>query len=110
MRAHDDTSIADITPDDCFTQLARDEHGIAHTVIRYPDGTATDVWQDEAMRYVQVFSTREKLWQDNASYGIAIEPQTCPANAFNTGTDLDWLDADAHFTAQWGVAWSTPTA
>jgi aldose 1-epimerase len=34
---------------------------------------------------------------------IAIEPQTGPANAFNSKEDLIWLEPDQVFEASWGV-------
>jgi aldose 1-epimerase len=35
---------------------------------------------------------------------VAIEPMTCPANAFNSGEGLAMLAPDATFTATWAVS------
>ena len=99
-----ETPIDGIALDHCFTDLDRDVAGIARTAITYPDGTRTVVWQDDALPYVQVFTTTEEcLWQSDTSHAIAIEPQTAPANAFNSRKDLVWLDPDDERTAR--AAW-----
>jgi aldose 1-epimerase len=36
--------------------------------------------------------------------GIAVEPMTCPADAFNSGTDLVVLDPGAKHEAGWTIS------
>lgn len=98
-------SLAGFTADDCFTAHRRDDRGLAHTVITYPDGATTDVWQDAAMGYTVVFVTRDFEWGDGTVNAIAIEPQTAPTNAFNTGTSLIWLEPAAECAVQWGITY-----
>ncbi len=90
--------------DDCFTELTRDADGLAHTVLTYADGWETDVWQDEALPHTVVFTKPGFPWAHTKAHGIAIEPQTCPTNALQSGTDLVWLEPQEHFVAQWGIA------
>jgi aldose 1-epimerase len=43
---------------------------------------------------------------DDLAHGvpaIAIEPMTCPADAFNTGTGLMVLEPGASWTGSWGI-------
>lgn len=101
--------MATFNVDDCFTGLARDERGIAHTLITYADGAVTDVWQDAALPYTVIFTTRAFKWSDGGTCAIAIEPQTVPTNAFNSGIDLTWLAPGEESFVRWGVASGTPT-
>jgi len=97
------TDMSAFSADDCFTDLPRDEHGVAHTVLTYPDGWQTDVWQGRGFDHTVIFTTRDSLWLEAKAYAVGIEPQTAPTNAFNTGTDLVWLDPAAEFSGQWGI-------
>lgn len=92
--------------DDCFTGLARDAAGLAHTYINYPDGFVTDVWQDTGLGHTVIFTTRDFEWSTGGTKAIAIEPQTAPTNAFNTGIDLTWLAPGEESVVRWGVAFA----
>ena len=87
--------------DHAFTDLERDEHGLARVVIRAPDGPRLAVWMDEAYRYVQLF-TGDPL-PDVARRSLAVEPMTCPPNAFRTGEALLRLEPGASWTGVWGI-------
>jgi len=47
----------------------------------------TDIWHDNAP-WLMIYTTHKFPWADGPGNAIAIEPQTCPADAFNTGEDL----------------------
>jgi aldose 1-epimerase len=88
-----------------FTDLARDENGLAHTYLTAPDGRKIDIWQDSKLKHVVIFSP-DFYWdksKDEKRVAIAIEPQTAAANAFKTGTDLIWLTQGETFSATWGI-------
>jgi aldose 1-epimerase len=88
-----------------FTDLNRDDRGLAHTYLSSPDGRSLDVWQDENFKHVVIFSP-DFYWdksRDEKRVAIAIEPQTAAANAFKTGEDLIWLERGDVFSASWGV-------
>lgn len=97
--------LPELTADDCFTEHPRDADGRAHTVLTYADGWNTDVWQGEGMGYTVIFTARDFEWSDGTRNAIAIEPQTCPTNAFNSGTALIWLDPAGECAVQWGVTY-----
>ncbi len=42
-----------------------------------------------------------------ARRALAIEPMTCPANAFVTGTDLLTIEPGGSITQQWGIQATT---
>jgi aldose 1-epimerase len=88
--------VGDAKLDDAFGDLARDADGIAR--VRVDD---TTVWMDEAYRYVQLFSGD---LPDVGRRSLAVEPMTCPANAFRTGEGLIRLEPGERFEARWGIS------
>jgi aldose 1-epimerase len=89
--------------DRCFAQLARDAEGRAQVSLRHPaTGRTVRVWMDASFRYVQLYSG-ETLAPERRRRGLAIEPMTCPPNAFRTGTDLVVLEPEASRSFRWGV-------
>lgn len=84
--------------DDGFTDLSYvDGRGAADVQTR--SGGAR-LWFDDTFRYLQVFTT-ERL--GGATSAVAIEPMTCPANAFNSGTGLIVLEPRGSWTGSWGI-------
>jgi aldose 1-epimerase len=57
------------------------------------------VWADESWPWVQVFTGD---LPDVRRRGLAIEPMTCPPNAFTTGEGLIRLDPGDVFEGSWG--------
>lgn len=53
-------------------------------------------------RYVQVFSG-DTLGPDKRRRGLAVEPMTCPPNAFRTGVDLMVLRPGEDIRLEWGI-------
>jgi aldose 1-epimerase len=89
--------------DECFAELERDANGHAHVMLTNPEtGRAVSVWMDEQYKYVQVFSG-DTLAPGRRRQGLAVEPLTCPPNAFQTGTDLIVLAPDQSISLEWGV-------
>ena len=81
----------------------RDEDGRARITLTNPITKRTvAVWLDEHYNYVQVFSG-DTLAQDRRRRGLAIEPLTCPPNAFRTRTDLIVLEPGATIELNWGI-------
>jgi aldose 1-epimerase len=58
------------------------------------------VWADESWPYVQLFSGD---LPDIERRGFAVEPMTCPPNAFNTGEGLLRLEPGETFEGSWGI-------
>jgi aldose 1-epimerase len=96
-------SIGDLVIDHAFTGLARDPDGRARVELASAGGERrVTVWMDESFRHVQVF-TGDTLPVAERRLGVAIEPMTCPANAFVTGEDLRVLEPGASLHCEWGV-------
>lgn len=66
------------------TQFTRTANPVATLVS---DGQALDIWSENA-DWLMVYTTNKFPWASGEGNAIAIEPQTCPADAFNTGEDL----------------------
>ncbi len=60
------------------------------------------VWADESWKHVQLFTGDAK--PDVNRRALAVEPMTCPPNAFQSGEDLIRLEPGEHFTGTWGIS------
>ena len=60
------------------------------------------VWMEERFRYLQVFSG-DTLAPDRRRRSLAIEPMTCPPDAFRTQIDLIVLEPDEAVSLEWGL-------
>jgi aldose 1-epimerase len=88
--------------DNAFTDLARDEDGRARVRLRDPDsGAAVTLWLGESYRYLMVFTGDTR--PDVNRRSVAVEPMTCPPNAFRTGDSLIRLEPGESTTAIWGI-------
>ncbi len=73
--------------DDAWTDLHHAEDGTVTATLARPDGVRIEVGGDETITSFQV-CTATGFAPDNHPAGVAVEPQTAYANAFNTGDDL----------------------
>ena len=88
--------------DNAFTDLERDEDGLARVELRNPrDGRSLTLWVDESYPYLMLF-TGDPL-PDVARRSLAVEPMTCPPDAFRTGVALIRLEPGRSFTSNWGI-------
>ena len=89
-----------------FTDLERDEDGIAHVELRDPDhGTQVSLWVDQSYPYLMLFSG-DPL-PDVCRRSLAVEPMTCPPNALRTGEALIRVEPRSSSTGTWGIARAT---
>ena len=94
--------IADTFIDHAFTGLLRGEDGAATVTLRAPEGTGVEMTWDGACPWVQIH-TADRDIPELDRLGLAVEPMTCPPDAFNSGTDLIVLDPGATSTAGWTI-------
>ena len=89
--------------DTAFWDLNRDSDGRARVDLDHPDGAAgVTLWADERFGYLMVF-TGDTLDEGSRRTAVAVEPMTCPPDAFRTGTDLTVLRPGARWTGTWGI-------
>ncbi|MDF1478266.1 aldose 1-epimerase family protein [Leifsonia sp. H3M29-4] len=90
--------VRDLELDDAFGGVST--VGGVSALLRAPDGREVRLLQDERHGYLQAFITREF---PGAGTAIALEPMTAPANAFNSGLGLQWLEPGAAWAVGWGI-------
>ncbi|HET6684095.1 MAG TPA: aldose 1-epimerase family protein [Gaiella sp.] len=92
-----------MTLDTTFTDLERGDDGLARVLLRDDSGgTELTVWADGAYTHFQLF-TGDPLPDVNRR-SLAVEPMSCPANAFQTGDGVVRLEPGASWTGAWGIA------
>ena len=96
-------SLQRVVVDACFTDLERDGDGVAEVRLVDAGGRGAAVWFDRAYRYVQLYTGDTLPETGRRRRGLAVEPMTCPPNAFQSGTDVTALEPGESFTAIWGV-------
>ena len=90
--------------DTCFTDLARGSDGRSRARLESTDGErGVEVWADEAFGYLQVYTGDTLEPASRRRQAVAIEPMTCPPNAFATGVDVIRLDPGASWSGAWGI-------
>ena len=88
--------------DHAFTGLARTD-GVAEVRVQTADGSGVTMRWDTACPWVQVHTADQPV-PAKSRLGLAVEPMTCPPDAFNSGTDLIVLEPGASHTAGWTIA------
>ena len=95
--------------DNAFTELERDEDGLARVELRDPaQGAGVTLWVDETYPYLMLF-TGDPLPDVNRR-SLAVEPMTCPPNAFRSGESLVRLEPGDSFVSVWGIEPSATAA
>jgi aldose 1-epimerase len=90
--------------DHALTGLDRDGDGRAWVQLAAGGGAGArlGLWAGEGYRWLQVF-TGDPLPPDRRRKALAIEPMTCPPNAFVTAEDLLVLEPGDSVTHTWGI-------
>jgi aldose 1-epimerase len=89
--------------DRAFIGLERDPDGRAWVELASGDERRRiAIWLDEHYRYVQIF-TGDTLPVPQRRLSVAVEPMTCPANAFATGEALLVLEPGETRQCAWGL-------
>ncbi|MEU9304883.1 gluconokinase, GntK/IdnK-type [Streptomyces sp. NPDC048269] len=97
--------IGDIRLDTAYTGLDRDPAGHCSVRLAHPSGQhGIDVRLIEGIRYVQVYTGDTLSEPGRRRRGVAIEPMSCPANAFRSGTALTVLEPGGSHVFRWGLA------
>lgn len=89
-----------------FTDLERDERGVATTTLRDPaSGRAVSLWVDVHHRWLLLYTADDVA--ATARRSLAVEPMTANADAFRSGVDLLTLapagEPGDEVSVSWGV-------
>ncbi|MFG2192768.1 aldose 1-epimerase family protein [Streptomyces sp. NPDC048639] len=96
--------LRDTVLDTGFAELVRNGDGLAVVRMTSPESPVSlEVWQDRQHEFLQVYTGDTLPDPDGRRRGLAIEPYSCAANAFNNGYGLKVLPPGGEFRAQWGV-------
>jgi len=88
--------------DHAYTDLERGDDDRARVELRDPaSGRTTTLWVDDGYGFLMLF-TGDTLPNVNRR-SLAVEPMTCPPNAFRTGDSLIRLEPGQSTTAAWGI-------
>lgn len=93
--------IGDAFIDHAFTDLSRDTSGLATVRVLSGDSGVEMTWGVECP-WVQVH-TADLPDPEQSRRGLAVEPMTCPPDAFNSGTDLILIGPDSSTSASWVI-------
>ncbi|MFC1400465.1 MULTISPECIES: aldose 1-epimerase family protein [Streptacidiphilus] len=89
--------------DTAFTGLHRDRDGRATVRLTSADGgRGVELWVGEEIGWLQVYSA-DTLAGPYRRAGVAVEPMSCPPNAFATGEDVVRLEPGARVAHHWGI-------
>ena len=95
--------VGDTRLDHAFTDLERDEAGLAWVRLTGPDGRGAAVWLDEGYRWLMLFTGDTVPEVGRRRRGLAVEPMTCPPDAFRTGEDVRRLEPGESASQSWGI-------
>lgn len=86
-----------------FGDIVREPDGSSSVSLSTVDGTGSRIWADAAFGWWQVF-TGDTLGAVRARRSVAIEPMTCPPDAFRSGRDLIVLEPGQTWRGSWGIS------
>ena len=87
--------------DHCFGDLERGEDGLARVDLGGPESSVT-LWANASYRYLQLYTGDDR--PDVGRRSLAVEPMTCPPQAFRSGEDVVVLEPGASWTGVWGLS------
>lgn len=97
--------IGTVKLDTGYTNLERDDDGVARVEMQTPDGKhSVALWLDETYPYLMLFSGDSLPEAGRRRRGLGIEPMTCAPDAFESGNGLQRLAPGGSFTSVWGIA------
>lgn len=95
--------IGELFVDHAFTDVEYDGSGRAAAQVLADDGSGAEISWDTGCPWVQVHTADRPEPQYHRS-SLAVEPMTCPPDAFNSGTDLIVLQPGDRHEATWRIA------
>lgn len=94
--------IGSLVLDTAFGDVTRDELGGSAVTLSTVDGSGLRLWADREFGWWQVY-TGDTLAPDRFRRAVAVEPMTCPPDAFRSGRDLILLEPGTPWRGEWGI-------
>jgi aldose 1-epimerase len=101
--------IGTVELDVAFADLVVGHDGRAWARLADADGRAVELWVDDAFRYLMVYTGDRVGEPHRRRTAVAVEPMTCPPDAFRSGVDLLDLEPGAPWRGSWGLRASPHT-
>jgi len=90
--------------DTAFGGLVRGEANRAIARLDDSDGSrSVQLWVDDGYRYLMVYTADHVGPPERRRRAVAVEPMTCPPDAFRSGTDVIELDPGESWRGSWGL-------
>jgi aldose 1-epimerase len=93
--------IGDARLDTAFGDVVRDDSGVSRVTLTHGD-RSREVWADASYGWWQVF-TGDTLHGERVRRSVAVEPMTCPPDAFRSHRDVVTIEPDASWRGSWGI-------
>ena len=90
--------------DTAYTDLQRNTGDAWEVVVGGLAAGDVTVWGGKGLDWTQVFTAKGADSGVAGTRGIAVEPRSCPSNAFNSGDGLVVLEPGQSWSATWGIA------
>ncbi|WP_320068146.1 aldose 1-epimerase family protein [Micromonospora sp. RTGN7] len=95
--------IGEAVLDMAFGEVIRDADGGSSVTLAAPgDAASVHVWADREFGWWQVF-TGDALSGERHRRSVAVEPMTCPPDAFRSGKDVITLEPGDTWRGAWGI-------
>ena len=88
--------------DHAFTALGRDAQGLCTVTVTAPGGTGVSLSAGRECPWLQIH-TGDRPEPEHDRLGLAVEPMTCPPDAFRSGTDVVRLAPGTEHAASWSL-------
>jgi aldose 1-epimerase len=95
-------TIGDTFIDNAYTDIAWDETGTTTVRLTAPSGAGVSMSWGRECAWVQIH-TADRPAPEPSRLGLAVEPLTCPPDAFNSGTDLIVIQPGHSTSAGWTI-------
>ncbi len=96
--------IGRIELDTGYTGLIRSEDGRARVEVGVAgSGRGLTLWADEAFDYLMIYTGHSLEPASRRRQGLAVEPMTCPPNAFRSGSSIARLAPGRRWSGAWGI-------
>ena len=90
--------------DTAYTDMIPADNGRWTARLELPDGRRmVDLWADDRFPYAMVYSGDVVQPRGRRRRAIAIEPMSCPPNAFRSGEDIVRLAPGESWAGSWGI-------
>ncbi len=94
-------AVGDQDLDTAYTGVEREQDGCWRVTVASADRVVS-LWADESFGWLQVFTAIAR--DQKGVPGVAVEPMSCPADAFNSTDSLVVLEPGEEWTGTWGIS------